>query len=538
MDATLRRAGYAVLIVLLGAVAWLHLVGKIDLATADLGRHIRNGELAVLQHKIIDDNYYAYTYPEFRTECHHWGIGVIFYLLWRSTGFFGLSIFYGALLFATLALFTWSAVRSSSLMAALLAAAFALPLLGYRTEIRPEGVSTFCLALLFFLLNEYRSGRIGGRWLWIIPALQLFWVNVHILFFTGIAVTGFFALDAWLNEGTGPRLKLLLGVLAASVAVAFINPFGVSGALEPLTIFRVYGYRLAENQNVLFMIKRFPGRTIYAYFLMVFAAAMFLFALKSVGDRGWRRSVLHFLLLAFFGLMAAKAVRAIAMFGFFFIPLAAENIEGAIGRLGGRPAKLLRRGLAATAAIAILLAAATPYFMLSPVRKYASLIDDKRYGNSLFYILARPSIWAGLSPGVNASAEFFKAQGLKGPVFNNYDLGGYFIFHLFPGERPFVDNRPEAYPVDFFQKTYGPMQEDEKVWDEVSRKYGFQVIYFYRHDMTNWGQPFLIRRLADPQWAPVFVDGYCLVLAKRGGANQGVIDKFELPKDIFRIRKN
>jgi len=54
----------------------------------------------------------------------------------------------------------------------------------------------------------------------------------------------------------------------------------------------------------------------------------------------------------------------------------------------------------------------------------------------------------------------------------------YFIF--FPSERPFVDNRPEAYPVDFFAKTYGPMQSDDKVWDKIDGKYGFQLIYFYR----------------------------------------------------------
>jgi hypothetical protein len=64
------------------------------------------------------------------------------------------------------------------------------------------------------------------------------------------------------------------------------------------------------------------------------------------------------------------------------------------------------------------------------------------------------------------------------------------------------------------------------------------VIYFYRHDQTTWGQPFLIRRIDDPAWAPVFVDGYTIILAKRGGVNQGVIEKFELPRSIFGVTKH
>ena len=119
-------------------------------------------------------------------------------------------------------------------------------------------------------------------------------------------------------------------------------------------------------------------------------------------------------------------------------------------------------------------------------------------------------------PGVERSADFFKAAGLKGPVFNNYDIGGYFIFYLFPQERPFVDNRPEAYPVDFFKRVYGPMQEKEQDWSEARAKYGFELIYFYRHDITPWAQPFLLRRLDDPEWAPVFVDDYTIILARRG----------------------
>jgi len=55
---------------------------------------------------------------------------------------------------------------------------------------------------------------------------------------------------------------------------------------------------------------------------------------------------------------------------------------------------------------------------------------------------------------------FFKENNLQGPIFNNYDIGGYLIFNLFPQEKVFVDNRPETYSSEFFQEDYIPMQED------------------------------------------------------------------------------
>ncbi len=140
-----------------------------------------------------------------------------------------------------------------------------------------------------------------------------------------------------------------------------------------------------------------------------------------------------------------------------------------------------------------------------------------------------------MMPGVNGSAEFFKKNNMEGPIFNNYDIGGYLIYHLFPKERVFVDNRPEAYPSSFFKDIYVPMQEDEAVWKKMDQRYQFNAIYFYRHDMTPWAQPFLIRRIQDPGWAPVFVDDYTLILLKRNEKNAFGIRLYELPQRLFKF---
>ena len=159
------------------------------------------------------------------------------------------------------------------------------------------------------------------------------------------------------------------------------------------------------------------------------------------------------------------------------------------------------------------------------------------YGRLQAYLPYWREFGLGLEPGNGAAAEFFRREKIRGPIMNDYDIGGYLIFHLFPEHRVFVDNRPEAYSEDFFQKIYVPMQQDESVWRRLDERYRFNAIFFYRHDATPWGQAFLIRRVQDPEWIPVFVDLYTIILVRRAPQNSGVIGAHGIPKSVFSVRK-
>ena len=138
---------------------------------------------------------------------------------------------------------------------------------------------------------------------------------------------------------------------------------------------------------------------------------------------------------AFITIVTFRAVRLIMPFGFLFIPLAAYFYS--------------------------------PYFKKAAVGFVLGLASVAGIILCVCLMPAHPQI--GLMPNVNASAEFFKQSGLKGPIFSNYDIGGYLIYHLEGQEKVFVDNRQEAFPPDFFQKVYIPMQEDPAVWKDMSR---------------------------------------------------------------------
>jgi len=474
----------------------------INLTAVDIGRHIKNGELVLNgQTQVLYKNFYSFTYPDYTFINHHWFFGVMSYVVFRMSGFKGLSVFYILILVLTFLLAFDSARRYSNLNLAFFSSVAGFLLLTSRPEIRPEGFSVLLTALDFWLLQRFIQRSISGQALLIvIPILQVLWVNTHIFFFMGPLLVGLFLWQAQLAGDGKERYRLLQQLLILSLLVNLINPSGLGGMLTPLNGFKKFGYDLAENQTVFFMIHRFGDNIVYKYFI---AAAVMMIAGMVLAFRRDGIKAMPMVVLGFFVTMITfRAVRLIMPFGFLFIPLIAYYYSPYIKK----------------AAIGFTLAS------------LAGFIACMRL------MPAHPQI--GLMPNVNVSAEFFKQNGLKGPIFSNYDIGGYLIYHLEGREKVFVDNRQEAFPPDFFRKVYVPMQDDPAVWKSMSAKYKFNIIYFYRHDITPWGQAFLIDRVVDPQWAPVFVDDYVIIFARRGSIDQGVIDRFELPKSMFKVTSN
>jgi hypothetical protein len=129
-------------------------------------------------------------------------------------------------------------------------------------------------------------------------------------------------------------------------------------------------------------------------------------------------------------------------------------------------------------------------------------------------------------------ANFIKENQISGPIFNNYDIGSYLIFYLFPKEKVFVDNRPEAYSNDFFQNQYIPMQENEEVFEKIDKEKNFNSIIFYRLDYTPWAQNFLIKMTTNKNYSLVYVDEYSIVFLKNNEKNKNIIDRY---KNNFRV---
>jgi len=144
----------------------------------------------------------------------------------------------------------------------------------------------------------------------------------------------------------------------------------------------------------------------------------------------------------------------------------------------------------------------------------------------------------GLLPNTFLASQFYKNNKIVGPIFNNYDIGGYLAYSLFPQEQLFIDNRPEAYSPEFITKEFLSAIKHEDSWSIIDQKYKFNVIFFYRHDAIDGAQEFLFNRVVDENWIPVFVDEFTLIFVKNNETNKSVINQFKIPREVFGFTEN
>lgn len=490
-----------------------YLAQPINLTAADLGRHLKNGEIFFQNLSVPKSNLYSYTHPDYPFINHHWASGVVFYVIERVAGFSGLSLFFIVLSLATLSLMFFLAVRCSSFEVAALLALIMIPVLMSRYRIRPELFSYFLGACFLYLLWNHRDGRLRLRWLLLLPLLQVLWVNLHIYFFVGPGLITIFLIEAlsiWLKSKDEPAkraVKELVLVLFLVILASCVNPFGLKGTLYPLTISQAYGYPVFENRSAWSVLNRdinFPPLT---YFQIAFAV-LCLSWLYVLLRQPSRIRLANVILTLVFSASAWLSIRNFAIFGYFALPLAAANFPAFVASSASRKRKAMFLGVFMGVFLSLILV--SPVYFLSAERGRRGL---------------------GLEKGTEGAAEFFKRENLQGPIFNNYDVGSYLIYYLYPRPRVFVDNRPEAYPEEFFRDLYIPIQANETEWQSASAVYNFNVIFFHHRDLTPWGQPFVVRRVLDPLWAPVYFDKEVIILLRRYGVNQSAVKKYEIPKE-------
>lgn len=447
----------------------------------DLGRHLKLGEIIVKTGQVPGTNLFSYTNPSFPFVNHHWLSEVIYYGL---TTFFGLWSLY-ALRFLLLGGSFFFFLRSRKSYAQYVTGAAVTlvlyPLMVERIGIRPELFGYFLFSLLFYLIFYVEHKRAQ----YFIPAVMLFWVNLHISFVFGLFLIFLGGFTAWKKK------QPLFGYIGGILAVC-LNPNGLYGAIEPFVIFRNYGYSIVENQTV-FFINSLMVNPVLRYYLIL-APFVGLGVLTLVLKKQYGGG----LIVAVFYLLGMWQIRHISFFVFAALPLLSVALDylvqdaakmSAIGRLKKVPFPglvLLCAGVAIAASV---------------FGWYDYTYDTQKTFGYGFY------------ENQKEGTDFILRHQLPGNLFNDFDIGGYAIYRLYPRYKVFVDNRPEAYPADFFRNVYIPLQENEGLRKKVFRQYGIHTVLFAHTDITPWGRKFLTGILADPSWKLLFVNEDVIVMS-------------------------
>jgi len=532
----------SLVLILMLALTGLIFFQKINFTSLDLGRHLENGKVIWSEPQVLYKNLFSYTEPDHPFTNHHWLSGVAYFLLYQIGGFKGLNIL-NILLALGAVLVTWLHARKVS--GPIIAAIIGLPaiiMMSERTDIRPEMFSLLFIVLTFYLLEKWRGnenkGKSNRKILFTLVGLLLIWVNLHIYFFAGLFLISLFAtlslvMDyfkwpgpaAWKNLFNKNRQKIYL--MAGTWIACLINPHFIYGLTYPFNIFKTYGYDIVENKSPFYLEKLMLDQNILVYKVFL-GVVIFSFALKIILDLGKKRKlnderfIFNLTVSIFFIVLSAFAIRNLPIFGLICWPVAALNFYSIRNDFFRLKEGMLKEMVLVGLSIAFIL------FLLALNH---IIIDGKNEGK-----IIRNNFGLSLASGADDSIKFFRENNLAGPIFNNYDLGSALTFWLYPKEKVFTDNRPEAYSKEFFQQIYVPMQNNEDTWKKYSGQYGINLIYFSHPDGTPWARQFLASRLRDPDWPLIYFDAKAVIMIKNDAKNQELVKKFALDKERFEER--
>lgn len=481
---------------------------------SDLGRHSTNGQVILETGKIFSTNLYSYTYPDRYAPNHHWLFGVIIFVLERSVGFAGITLLVASLYASVAGLVFWYIGKKYGRAALLVAGVLILPLLTDRTEIRPEVFSLFFFALEVILLLLWNDKKISSYLLGsILFIVAILWVNIHIFFFASFIVLGSFGLQAMLEKNWQKVISLcIFGVV--TILGTLCNPLFIEGALYPTKILQEYGYPIAENQTPYFFLKHFTGAFhwyLVGSFVVSLIAAIFIF-------RKYRfKYTAELTLFIIFFAFTNKLIRFSNFFSITMALVIAIVVYTTLPQFYKWSKKIIQNSM-----------------LTSVVSLIGFILVTSILGSGLFMPFIS-GFGLGLAPGIQNSGEFFKQLQITGPIFNNFDIGGYLIYYLYPQQQVYLDNRAEAYPASFLEE-YKAAQLDTNLWQKLDDQYNFGAIYFSRLERTEWGQNFLLETVKNKKWAPIYVDDYTIIFVKDIPAHQEIIKKYRLPDEIFKIR--
>lgn len=435
-----------------GLLLLVFLAGCTCLRNTDLWWHLRTGQLILERGALPQTDWFTYTEPQASWIDLNWLWQLLCVGAWNAGGLPALIVLTSLIGTATFGLLVLGTARAGPVSwAAMLWLLPAVMLFSERYPVRPEILSFLYLSLT--LVVCYGAAD-RPRLIFLLPAIQVLWVNTHGSFVLQWAVAGFFLIAA-VARRLLPRLRevtsddthagrWLLALLLCAGA-SLINPYGVRGVL----LVRVLASRLGSGETAVFY-KTLSGELASVWDArnpvlaglagVVLAVAVLSFFPPLVQRRVSMARILLLGSFAFLGLQSMKNLSYLAIVAAAVVDWnMADGPRDAVRR-AWRDGKFINF-LGAAAVMLLIVAVPTNYYYeaLGACRPPS---DRKQFG------------WAeqtGLSP--HAEAQFLGAPQMPRRVFAwNHALAAACIFHNGPQRQVFADGRLEVVSRQQYQR--------------------------------------------------------------------------------------
>jgi tetratricopeptide (TPR) repeat protein len=512
------------LVLALGSLALVYALGAglRTVADADLGWQLAMGRYLVQRHAIPWHDVFSHTvagrefiYPPFS--------GALLYLIYELGGYPALSWLGCLASVATTALLLAGGSATGAALAIL-----AVPLIAERTNPRADLFSTLLFAAVLVILWRHFQRRRSP--LWLLPVIMCAWANLHLGFIAGLLLIGsYVVMEAAELPWPDRRGAALAGLRAAAPWLAAAILATLANRWGPW----LYG-TLFRQSRLLEGLGSFVGE----WFPLRLSAA----TARAVLD--WRNPDSAYLWLALAGLLAAIAALLQkrpgpallilgSLFGSFYwvrfqalsamvtVVTAGDLLTGCrLQAAGHREAKGCGWRAAALAAGMVLLAAFVGVRVADAVSNRAYL---RAPGNVVF------------GPGVSywypeRAARFIRREHLPPNLFNDYNIGGYLTWALWPEYRTSIDNRAVPFGPELFHLHRRLLSEPpgSPLWREQSERLGLNtlVVGISRYEGSA-GFP-LRQFCASAEWRPVYLDETAAVFVRDRPENAAWIQRLSI----------
>lgn len=484
----------------------------------DIWMHLVSGKYILENFKIPQSEFYSYTASGKPWIDHEWLSQAIFYIFYQASSYYGLILLRIIIFLLIFSVFFVILNKKTNYFFATAISFITLLVSHDRFYLRPEVFTLLFTISYIYVLEQYCLKP--TKLIYLLPILQILWVNLHGYFLLGIIVPLLFLIGQFFEKKDNSSNLFLLALLL--VLASFINPYTYKGAIYPFST--LFSSLTPEWRSVLKDISELKspflrGSPTLFWFKFLITVSIFSFLLSL-----WARTlkVSRLIIYLLFLILGFTVKRHQTLFAFVVGLITVYNLQEiySTGRLSlkGLMAKILK----ITKVPPIYLRLTCLFLFIVYFFTFTVQIVTNR-----FYLKERilKTFDLGLTPELfpEKAVDFLIENNFKGHIFNDMIGGSYLVWRYYPKRKVFLDGRTEVYGPEVF-KDYLLAFRQPQFLNDVVQKYGIDHILI-NYSLGGRGQ--LAKYLLDSKdWALVYFDQTALIFIKNAPENKNFINKF------------
>ncbi|MFA5038943.1 MAG: hypothetical protein WC732_04620 [Candidatus Omnitrophota bacterium] len=498
-----------------------------EIADLDIWLHLKTGEVIFKTGHVPLRDIFSFTLQGKPWVNHEWLFQLLAYFSTLTGGPDGLIVMQNLVFIAVFLLLLFFSFKETHPVFIFIVLYLTLLAMTYRFTVRPDMFSLLFLSLYLFLLKKFP----GRQTLWLLPALQIIWGNMHGFSFLGPLVVFLFLLAEavkrlipkpleWKTNALDfPQIRTLLVIFCLMILASLINPGGLRGAVYPLTVLS----QISNEGKLIFQYIQELARPISWHNILdvhhfLYYKILILLSLFSFRVNFRHLNITNVFLEIFFLAFSLLAIRNVAYFSLVAAFIIFENFSVAF-KNGKTWPRLPWPGANTLAFYGLVL-----FLFYYPAKGTLKYVESATFSFDTYEL--KSELWGISNERFPSKAvDFLLKHPFPRVMFNDFNSGSYLIGRAYPFRQVFIDGRTELYGPEFFKQYVETGEGKKEALDALFDRYAIKGFF-----LSNPFQDLhlgLIRYLFyDPAWVIVYFDENSLIFLLDIPENASLIRQF------------